>query len=236
MKHQEDGYILASTIGVLLAISIVAAALVSSSVESLSRVARSEKTAHHDLALRSALSIVLSQISIDPRRRQLEISNDTSIPLTDQNVAVRLRWETNKLDINRASIEAIEARLEEVELDPALALRVITAIKEGRDGKINFRLVDDMNLVEDDRVCIAPLLTVFGGRETYEAAAEAGESAIGQPAAGSRLSIDLATEGGNGLSVVVLMTSDPLATYKVLDWRETNGNAGDECYVKQEHA
>ena len=236
MKHSEDGYILASALAVLLAISIVAAALVSGSVSSLLQVVRAEKTAHQETALRSAVSLVTAQLSVEPARRQLALSENFLVAVSDEDVAVRIRWETAKLDLNRATLEAIETRLEDAEIASDIVELTLAAVRRNKEQKTPLRLLDDLGLDRESEACVASLLTVFGGVDTYASYRRLNDTTIGQPAAGSRLAIDLSIEDRIGLSVVVLMTSDRLATFRVLDWRETNGSSGDECNVARNHA
>ena len=235
MTDRESGYILASALGVLLAMSIVAAALISASANSLSQMIRAESAAQDETALRSALSIVASQLSLDTRRRELNLSETFSVPVSGREVVGRLSWETDKLDINHANIDAIEARLTDAQLAPDIVEQALSATRKSRADKGAIRLIDDIGLDREGLACAASMLTVFGGRTVYAPDQTQNTSMIGQAAAGSRLSIDLAIDGRIGLSVVVLMTGDPHSTFRVLDWRQTNGKLGNECDVAHNH-
>jgi hypothetical protein len=229
--REEDGYILASAIAVLLAISIVAATLVSTSVDGLRRVQRMEADARSEAALKSALLLTTSQLAQDPRRRQIRFdARETTIDVLGQQVGVRISWENAKLDINRADPKALDEALHAAgfEENERSALRQII---ERRRSQMPIALLEDVVPAPEDRECLYSILTVFGGQTEYRAGNRIAEDLVGRPAAGSRLAIDLwlADQPALGKSAVVIMTGDPAAPAKVLDWRQFRAAGGEQC-------
>ncbi len=88
----DQGYILASVIGVLLAISIVAAALVGASGEAASRLRRSEVAAGREAILQSAILVLTTQLALDSRRRVLDLDKTSSVQVLDQAVRFRIAF------------------------------------------------------------------------------------------------------------------------------------------------
>jgi hypothetical protein len=236
-SHREDGYILASAIAVLLAISLVAAALVSASVDSLRRIQRFEKEIAGDEALRSALLVVASQLSLDPRRRQMALENGAgSIDLLGHRVGVQVSWENAKLDVNLADRKDVEAALIDASADEYLRKAIGEAIESRRGQKDRISLVDDILPAGADRDCLHSVLTAFGGRAVFDPQAQSGEVQIGRPAAGARLSIDLWLEDrpAQGITSVVIVTGDPKSPIEVLDWRQFRAAGRERCHATSE--
>lgn len=231
-RSGEEGYILASAIGALLAISVVAAALVSTSSAAMARVKRAEIAAERDAVLESAFALVSAQLTMDPRRRSLDLDRDTTLEILGQSVNTRIRWESAKLDVNQASPEAVQAVLTAHQVDDEAASSIIANIRRARANGEPIRLIDGRSADRASERCIASLLTVFGGREGGEGNADRNDGApVGRPGAGARLSIELVIsgKGGSSLAAVVLMTGDPAAPVKIMDWRRMAGINGEPC-------
>jgi hypothetical protein len=230
-KSGEEGYILASALAVLLAISLVAAALVSTSVDVVRRAKRAETDAAADLALRSAVLVVTSQLSEDPRRRQLAFEGVETIDAAGLIINAKASWESLKLDMNLAPPEAIEQRLQDAGMDQETRSAVLSAIQTHRSNAEPIRLLDDVLPKSADWTCLRSILTIFGGRPDYNPDEQAQVFPIGRPAAGARVSIDawLANEPAKGVSAIVIMTGNPAAPAKVLDWRRIRTGGEERC-------
>lgn len=230
-SRREEGYILASVLGVLFAVSVVAAALVSASTDSLKRVQRAERDVRERTALDAAFTLVVSQLAIDPQRRAIDIDAG-AIDVLDHEFTVRITYESAKLDINLAPPEVIDAALEDHGVSSSVRARLMTNVRRAQDSKTPIRLIDQALLGADaDERCIASLLTVFSGREKLiDAGAEQG-TFIGRPGGGARVAIELVSNDASaaGLAAVVLMTDDPSRPARVLDWRRDTGIRGKPC-------
>ena len=90
--QRDDGYILASAIGVLLAISIVAATLVGTAGESVRRISRAESAAKQETTLEAALTLIASQLVVDPRRRAIDLTDGKSPAVLDETIRFRIGW------------------------------------------------------------------------------------------------------------------------------------------------
>ncbi|CAN0339977.1 unnamed protein product [Phaeothamnion confervicola] len=229
----EDGYILASALAVLLAISLVAATLVSTSADSLRSVKKSEADAVAESALQSALVLVGSQLALDPRRRQLAFDDNTAtIEVLGRSIDVLAAWENAKLDINGALVDDIDEALRNAGVDETERAAIRGSIQGYRSRKEQIPLVDDVLPGSSDRDCLYSLLTVFGGRTDYVADEQAGPVRIGRPAAGARLSVDLwlTDKPEQGIAAVVMMTGDPAAPVEVLDKRKLRAGGKERCH------
>lgn len=231
-QTREDGYILASAIGSLLAISIVAAALVGASSNALAASKRAEADAAQSSILRSALLVVGTQLVLEPRRRQIDLEGQAIFPVLGQQVTARINWETRKLDINLAEPSVIGAFLQDRGIDASIRNDATAAVARRVSGA-PARLMSDLGLERSIEDCLATYLTVFGGSTDFDPAAVQEEIQIGRPAAGARLTVDLAIVGHEqeGLSAVILVTRTPATPFKILDWRPTSRLAGDPCDV-----
>lgn len=229
---KNDGYILASALGVLFATSIVAVALVGTSGEAAGRVRKAESSAALDAVLEAAVPVIASQLSLDPQSRTLDLSKDGAFEVMDQSISYRVRWETNKLDVNSASPAALERRLADARVEAALATQAIAAIQQVRERTHAIRLLSDLGVEASMEQCLAEYLTVFGGKQDWDPENMGDPIPTGRPADGSRLSLDLTIEGSEtkGLRVVVLMTGNKTTPWKVLDWMRTGRSSSEECH------
>lgn len=229
--NRSDGYILASAIGVLITISLVAAALVGASGDSLKRVQHTESQAKEEAVLQSAFAVLVSQLTLDPRRRELAVDRDEiSFRVLERTVHAHMRWEATKLDINQASPDATAQLLSDNHLSLRISDRVIAAARRARATNTPVRLLSDLGLNAGEEACVSTLLTVFGGVTDYSSDQTLQSVLIGQPAVGSRLSLDLVAADGNrtSLSTVVLFTGNDAQPVEVLDWRMGAGLESEE--------
>ncbi len=231
-QTREDGYILATAIGSLLAISIVAAALVGASSSALVTSKRAEAEATQASLLRSALLVVGTQLVLEPRRRQIDLEGQAFFPVLGQQVTARISWETRKLDINLAEPSVVSAFLQERNVDATIREDVVAALTR-RASEGPMRLVSDLGLQRSVEDCLTTYLTAFGGAADFDPAAAKEDMEIGRPGAGARLTVDLAIVGQeqDGLSAVILLTRTPASPFKILDWRPTSRLAGGPCDV-----
>lgn len=230
-RTQDEGYILASALGVLLAISIVAAALVGSAGETLTRVKRAELSADRKVTLESALTVVVSQLVLDPRRRAIDLEKTTDLQVLGSTVRFRIAWESNKLDLNRSEGASVEARLVHDRVPTSLRQKTADGMRRATAQGDKLRLLSDLGLSAADETCIARSLTVFGGQSGFDPENLGGSSLIGRPASGSRIAIDVAIQGmeAQGLSTVILLTGGIERPWEVLDWRRSSALAEGVC-------
>jgi hypothetical protein len=236
MKHgQEDGYILASILAVLIAISLVAAALLSTSADGLMDVKEAEAETKVEVKLRSAVLVVSTQLALDPRRRQLDLDQaEPMVSIFDQAVSVRTGWEGSKLDVNLASPEAIGRRLAEAGVDQIVGGKIQAAVQRSREDEKPISLLDSILPAAADAYCLHSILTVFGGRPDYDAGDPA-PPRIGRPAAGARVAVEVWLKDApryQGLEAVLLMTGDPARPAEVLDWRRVRAGGKERCNVQ----
>lgn len=227
----EQGYILASTLVVLLAIGMVASALLGASGDALSRLKRAEADARRDALLESALVIIGSQLPVEPRRRQIDLEGDIALDVFGQPVAARIAWEARKLDLNAADPAALARLLAAHEVPEGTSQKIMAFIREGRAAKTPVRFLADIGLQRAEEDCIAALVTVFGGLAGFDPAMIDEPAPVGRPAVGSRLTVSLALRGHeqDGLAASILVSGKPSEPYRVLDWRPTSSLAGDPC-------
>ena len=236
-QRGERGYILASVIGVLLAISLVAAALVTASGEAASRLRRAEDAAKREAVLEAAILVLTSQLAMDPRRRALDLETISTLDVLGQSVRFRIAWETNKLDINRADPQAVVRRLEVAGAPAELRTSVQARLAAARSSNTPIGLLAGIvpGIAGED--CLSSVLTVFGGQEIFDPESlgdpdSVGEKIpIGRPAVGSRMAIDVAVDGheADGLSVVMLLTGDSATPWQVMDWRPSSVLGKEAC-------
>jgi hypothetical protein len=229
--QRDDGYILASAIGVLLAISIVAATLVGTSGESVRRISRAESAAKQETTLEAALTLIASQLVVDPRRRAIDLTDGKSLAVLDETIRFRIGWESSKVDVNLAQPEIVAARLRQSNLDTKDLEAALAAIRHSRETSEPIRLLTELKGDRTAQTCLSSLLTVFGGQSSFDPNLKAEPPLIGRPAAGSRLAIDLAVVGAEaeGLSTVILVTGDPVTPWQVMDWRRSSSFVGEPC-------
>ncbi|MEY2758112.1 MAG: hypothetical protein RIR33_1890 [Pseudomonadota bacterium] len=236
-RRGERGYILASVIGVLLAISLVAAALVTASGEAASRLRRAEDAAKREAVLEAAILVLTSQLAMDPRRRALDLEAASTLEALGQTVRFKIAWETNKLEINRADPEAVARRLEVAGAPAELRAAVQTRLAAARSSNTPIGLLAGIAPGIAGEDCLASVLTVFGGQENFDPERlgdpdSVGEKVpIGRPAVGSRMAIDVAVAGreADGLSVVMLLTGDSATPWQVMDWRPSSVLGKEAC-------
>ena len=122
---REDGYIMASALAALFAMSLVAAALVSVSGSALSRVTRMETSVQDRYAVEAAIRLAASQLAIDPRRRTLSFEEGAeNLEIGDRSIDVRASWEGMRLDVNRAAPEEIDIATAAFRVEQACDLTV----------------------------------------------------------------------------------------------------------------
>lgn len=232
-RSHEEGYILASAIGALLAISIVAAALIGASGDALAASRRAEADATRSALLQSALAVVGTQLVLEPRRRQIGLEGLAVFDVLGEGAMARVTWEARKLDLNRAQPDAIRALLSDRSIETSLRENIVAAVAKSQAAGTAIRLLTDLDLDRSQEDCLATMLTVFGGMDSYDPDLEETDVQVGRPAAGARLTVELALrdQEQEGIAVVILMTRNPNQPFKILDWRQTSSLAGDSCDV-----
>jgi len=236
----DGGYVMAAALSALLAMSLVAAALVTVSINELRRVRASEDAAAADALLDAAIVRAASEIARDPRRRIISFEGGGGeMRIGEADVTVRVGWESEKLDVNTADAGAVRAALLGGAVSQSDAADIVERMTDIRaHGQV--RLIDDMappGHVASE--CAHRLLTVFGGRA--EPSATSSLPAVGddnraapfaRPPPGARLFIRAALDGGvraRGREAVVLITGDPRAPALVMDVRRVRDVRQEVC-------
>lgn len=227
----DDGYIMAAALAALFAMALVAAAMVSVSGSALARTKRIETAAQNRIAVESAIRMVGSQLAMDPRRRQLEVTDGSaSVEVGATPVSLNLSWESARMDVNRAPLEEIEDALATADLEMSFRTAILANVRAAQADGVPISLLDDLDLPNGALACAHQHLTTFGGQTETRQVESAQPTAVGRPAAGAKLRIDAwPANGGLGRTAVILMTGDADDPYLVLDWREYRGDGGDAC-------
>lgn len=233
IQSNEDGYILASALAALFAMSLVAATLVSLSGSALARVKRMETSTQDRYALEAAIRVAASQLAVDPRRRGLSFDDGSAaIQVGDRAIRVDATWETARMDVNRASPEDIDTALRATGLDDEARSHMLAEVRTAQSIGLPLQLLDELNLSPSLLSCANEELTTFGGRTEFVEAQNI-RAITGRPAAGARVRLDARpANGGLGRTAVLLMTGDGRDPYRVLDWRELRGDPLEACHSK----
>lgn len=229
--HDEEGYIMASALAALFAMALVATAMVSVSGTALTRVKRMETAAQNRLAVESAIRIVGSQLAMDPRRRQLDLSSGTIlVELGASRVYSIASWESARMDANLAPIDEIRETLDAARVGARRKSAILAGLRAAHVNGTPISLLDDLDLAPEDLRCAHHHLTTFGGLTEFVDAQSQAPISIGRPAAGARIRIEARpASGGIGRTAVLLMTGDVHDPYLILDWRQYRGDSDDPC-------
>jgi hypothetical protein len=220
-QRREEGYILAGVTLTMAVLAILAAALVIASAEELRRVAHREDALQEDALLRSAILLAADQISLAPNGRTVRFENGTdTLTVEGAQVDVFLEFESDKLDLNRATPAEIRAQAERVGMSGDAVSAIQTMVEDYRGRGLQIRLVDDvMTGPAANPDCVHRAFTVFGGQAVLQPERErVGE--WGRVAPGSRLAVTARMpQTGGAITAVLLMTGNPQRPCEILDWR-----------------
>jgi len=235
----DSGYVMAAALAALLAMSLVAAALVSVSINELRRVRATEVAVAADAVLDAAIVRAAAEIARDPRRRNITFEGGRGqVTVGASDVTVRVGWEGEKLDVNAADVAVVRAALLGGGVPEAGAAAIADRLRDIRaHGQV--RLLDDMmppGLVSSE--CARQLLTVFGGRAEPMAAPtdDRAEAPFARPPPGARIYVRATLDGdGQGMGgarareAVLLMTGDPRAPALTMDVRRVRDVRQEVC-------
>ncbi len=226
----EDGYIMASALAALFAMSLVAAALVSVSGSALSRVTRMETSVQDRYAVEAAIRLAASQLAVDPRRRTLPFEEGAeNLEVGDRSIDVRASWEGMRLDVNRAPPEAIDLALQKTTIGELDRRDIMAAVRTAQSIGLPIAMLEQLELAPHLMACVSDTLTVFGGQLEFNPDQET-RALSGRPGAGARIRLDAKpASGGPGRTAILMMTGDGRDPYRVLDWRELRGNPSEAC-------
>jgi hypothetical protein len=228
----EEGYILASALAALFAMSIVAAALVAASVNELRRVAAAERTAADEAAAEAAIALAADELLRDPRERRLSFDHGAAeVVVNGRAVAVEVGFESDKVDLNYASVDDIDAALVAHDVPESDRLAIRRALD--RRGSGGFKLTDDALAGVEAPECARQALTVFGGRRGWTEADAGATMTVGVPAPGARIWVSAQVGEGaaaRAREAVLLITGDPREPVRVMDWRLVRGSREEACH------
>jgi hypothetical protein len=231
ISSRQDGYVLASALAVLFALSLTAVVLLWMSVDGLSRAKAAETTIRDEAALQSAIFLVGAQLSLDPLYRTMDLREGAaSFTLSGREVSVTLSWESDRLDLNQTSADDVDLALRERVANPQLRERIVRAIRifKARGGLA--RLLDDLELDPASIGCANAHLSVFGGRKEFKPGQSASPG-VARPGAGARLRLSARNRNSlRGLDAVVIMTGSASTPFRVLDWRHITSTE-DPCHA-----
>lgn len=230
IARDDEGYVLAATLTALIALGLLAAALIGASSRELRRVRAAEISAAETAALDGALRLAAAELALAPRRRTASFEDGTAqITFAGREIDVTARWESAKLDVNRAGLGELRRAAVASGLDAADQAAFLRTVERLREDETGVRLIDDaLSPAITAPECARSVFTVFGGRETFVETSDA--AAIGRPAPGSRVVV-VASLADRSLSreAVFLMTGDPHKPALVMDQRDVRGAWGREA-------
>ncbi len=241
MRDRDNGYILAGVTVVTAMLAIVATALVAMAANELRSVAREERQVVEDLRLQGIALRVASELAIAPGRRTIILDAGAAIwSENEHRFLVSVVPETAKLDLNQASITALEAGAGDrlVAVWPDLRGEIDTLRAEGAE----LRLVDDILPQPGFAApCLHERFTVFSGwnGEGIRPAAPDYNSSIGP---GTRLAVTVQEMGATrAVTVVFLMLGRIDRPAEILDMRfhealTDEARAACSIYGRSEHA
>lgn len=227
--EREAGYVMAAALAALLSMSLVAAALVSVSVNELKRVRAAEDAARTDAALDAALVLGLREIAKDPRRRSLAFQGGHDAAAVDGvSVDLAVSWEAERLDVNAAEPEAVRDAMRAAGLGSADVDAILMRLSDARATGT----VRDLDAIAPPGFaasrCAESLLTVYGGRAEPGEAAEPSDAPFARPPPGARVRL-VARRDGRERRAVVIMTGDPRAPALTLDIKSERATDGEAC-------
>ncbi|MGD2133649.1 MAG: hypothetical protein PVI23_12715 [Maricaulaceae bacterium] len=228
---------MAGALAALFAMSIVAATLVSATVNEVRRVRVAELAAVDDAALDGAIRLALVEILKDPRRRERSFEGGVAdIRVGDRAFKVEVRYESGKLDANVAPIDDIE---EELSLRGAPAWdveAVVAAIEVRRSDERPIGLLDEILTEVTAPECARRVLTTFGGRpgsvSEGDAVGVGGGQPFPRPVPGSRIVVTAMTDEGDGArgrEAVFLITGERETPARIMDMRRLRGAPEEAC-------
>jgi hypothetical protein len=233
-RRGEEGYVLAAALAALFSMSIVAAALVGTSLNEVRRIAAAERAAEDDAALDAAITLAATELVEEPRLRNLPFTDGQANTIVARRmIDLRAGWESDKLDLNLASSEAVDARLRAAGLGSADRATIRGALHTKRAGGQPVGLVDDVLGGVTAVECARTVLTVFGGRSDWTSASENATVKLGRPAPGSRIFVTATFAGAptaRGRQAVLLVTGDPAAPVRMMDIRTTRSGYEEGCH------
>ena len=228
---REDGYILASATISMIILGALATGIVMIAVSELRRVRAEEDRVQTMLLYESVAVLTAAELTKEPDARTLRF-DDAQQTLSIEGVSfdVTLEWESEKLDLNYADIDMIEAQASALLDDGAYVQALRRQLENRRNTGAPIRLIGDLSF-EDARVteCLRLGFTVFGGRRRVGQGVER-EGVFDRPTPGTRIRLIAAEQGQDAVvDMVLLMTGDRYDPSRMMDWRWLDRDQVNAC-------
>jgi hypothetical protein len=232
MKNaREDGYILASATISMIILGALATGIVMIAVGELRRVRAEEERVQMMLLYESVAVLTAAELTKEPDARTLRFdAAQQTLAIEGVSFDVSLEWESEKLDLNYADIDMIEAEANALLSDGADVQALRRQLEEQRSIGAPIRLIGDLSF-EDARVteCLRRGFSVFGGRRRVGQGVER-EGVFDRPTPGTRIRLIAAEQGqGDVADMVLLMTGDRYDPSRMMDWRWLDRDQVNAC-------
>lgn len=173
LQPSERGYALISALWLLLLAAVLAGALTAHSVTRARAVAQLRAELLLELRATSAIESAMADIVFNGNQSAIgQNSGAVAYHFGGRDIAVRASSERNRIDINDAPVELVDAALRRAQIGAELRGRVLSAIAARRAERRRFASLADIDraVADDDgsgaNACLLDVLTVAGGRSS----------------------------------------------------------------------
>jgi hypothetical protein len=237
MKSQNDqGYILAGALVVLVVLSLHAAGVLAAASQELTRVRQAERAAQEQTYLQGRLVEAAAAIAGARSIQDLAPLREPPPSWLEAALQVSAGLERSKLDVNDAAMEVLREAGRQAGLPEQDLREFLEVLDQSRRRGTHARLLDDLlPTASSHRECFHDLFTVFsGGREIdLEAGRALEDDQLLAVAPGARLWIRVLSEtarGARGRAGVMIVTGDVERPVLWLDVRPADG--GQDCEAR----
>ncbi len=220
-RSDQDGYILASATISMIILGALATGIVMIAVGELRRVSAEEDRVQMMLLYESVAVLTAAELSKEPDARTLRFDDARqTVSIEGVRFDVTLEWESEKLDLNYAELDMIEAQAQTLLNQASDVQALMHQIEQSRQTNTPIRLIGDLSF-QNARVteCLRKGFTVFGGRRRFGEGVDR-EGVFDRPTPGTRIRLLTAEQGQNQLAdMVLLMTGDRFDPSRMMEWR-----------------
>ena len=228
----DSGYILASATISMIVIGALAAGLVMIAIGELRRVRAEEDWVQLRSLYESVAVLSAAELTREPEARNFRFDDaQQSFSIEGVNFEAWLEWESEKLDLNAASLGLIESRAAESASSILPVSDLVNQLTAMRSANQPLRLIGDLSF-DDTRVteCLRSMFTVFGGRRRLGEAVEL-EGVFDRPTPGTRLRLMISEHDDHRMAdIVLLMTGDRYDPARIMDWRWVRQDQINACH------
>ena len=220
-RSDQDGYILASATISMIILGALATGIVMIAVGELRRVRAEEERVQTMLLYESVAVLTAAELSKEPDARTLRFDDARqTVSIEGVRFDVTLEWESEKLDLNYAELDMIEAQAQALLNQASDVQALMHQIEQSRQTNSPIRLIGDLSF-QNARVteCLRTGFTVFGGRRRFGEGVDR-EGVFDRPTPGTRIRLLTAEQGQDQLAdMVLLMTGDRFDPSRMMEWR-----------------